>query len=348
MSHFSLLQAPQNIIVRLPNWLGDVVMATPVLADLRHHWPQAKITAMCQGNTGTLVQEDPHLDEILNFKRPSGWIHREVHGDIIQPLRQGHYDLGILLTHSLSSAWWFWRGNIQERVGYATNGRSWLLNVPVPVPPTRDTQHLVVTYKMLLEPLGIPLSFTPPKLYLNADEQAQAQDFLRHYHVHLNDLIIGINPGAAYGSAKCWPPERFRDLVLQLLNNPRIKVLFFGDKNTTSLIQNICVGMPERVVNLAGKTSLRELMALIQVCDLLLTNDSGPMHIASALSVPLIALFGSTSDVTTGPYQGGEVIHKHVACSPCYRRECPIDFRCMTQITVDEVKQRINQMLKDK
>jgi heptosyltransferase II len=335
---------PQNIIVRMPNWLGDLVMATPVLADLRHHWPEAKITAMCQGGLGTVLQEDPHVDELLNFKKPSGWIHRKEHLDIIEPLRQGHYDLGVLLTNSFSSAWWFWRGNVQNKIGYATHMRNWLLDIPVPFPEQREFQHLVITYKMLLAPLGIPLTSSSPHLYITEQEKQLIQEWLAKYGIEKGDIIVGINPGAAYGSAKCWLPERFKELSQLLLEDPKVKILYFGDRAGAQLVSQLCVGMPERVINLAGKTSLRELMAFIQACTVFLTNDSGPMHIASAMGTPLIALFGSTSDIATSPYSGGIVIHKHVACSPCYRRECPIDFRCMTRIEVDEVYSQLRKL----
>lgn len=339
--------SPENIIVRMPNWLGDLVMATPVLADLRHHWPKAKITAMCQGAVGDILQEDPHLDEVLKFKRPSGWLHRAVHHDIIHPLRQGRYDLGILLTNSFSSAWWFWRGHIQNRIGYATHWRSCLLDYAIPFPPQKNSQHLVITYKMLLQPLGIPLSDTGPKLYIADQEKQKINEWLDKLEVASENIIVGINPGAAYGSAKCWLPDRFKQVTERLLENPQIKILFFGDKSGASLVDEICTGLPvERVINLAGKTTLRELAAYIQACDIFLTNDSGPMHIASALGVPLVALFGSTSDIATGPYKGGKVIHKHVPCSPCYRRICPIDFRCMKKIEVEEVYENLQQLIK--
>lgn len=336
---------PQNILVRMPNWLGDLVMATPILADLRHHWPEAKITAMCQGSLGTLIQEDPHLDEIINFKRPSGWIHRQAHGDILTPLQQGHYDLGILLTNSFSSAWWFWRGKVQNRLGYATHCRSLLLDYPIPFSPERNQQHLVLTYKELLLPLGIPISSSSPKLYITNHEQLAIQDWLLKFAIHPEDIIIGINPGAAYGSAKCWLPDRFKKLSQKLLENEKIKIIYFGDKGGASLVNEICDGLSNRVVNLAGKTTLRELMAFINSCHIFLTNDSGPMHIASALGIPLLALFGSTSDIATRPYRNGRVIHKHVPCSPCYRRTCPIDFRCMTTIEVSEVYNEMQQMI---
>lgn len=344
-----ILLSPKNIIVRMPNWLGDLVMATPVLQDLRQHWPEAKITAMCQGNLGTILKDDLNIDEVLNFKKPSGWIHRTVHVDILDPLRKGHYDLGVLLTNSFSSAWWFWRGNVKNRLGYNMHWRRFLLDYPIPLPESYKKEHQVITYKRLLEPLGIPLSNTPPTLYLSEKEKEEIKEWLARNHIFPDqNIIIGVNPGAAYGSAKCWLPERFHEVAKKLLENPKVAILFFGDKSTAPLVNHICVGLPERVVNLAGKTNLRELMAFIQACDIFLTNDSGPMHMASALGTPLLALFGSTSDVATGPYRGGKVLHKHVECSPCYRRECPIDFRCMTRIGVEEVYEELIQLLKEK
>lgn len=342
--------SPKNILVRMPNWLGDLVMATPVLADLRAKWPDAEITAMCQSNVATLLTHDTSIDEVFSFKRPSGWIPHQEHWDLIQTLRLGKYDLGILLTNSFSSAWWFWIGNVQNRLGYACNARSFLLNKAIPFPPGRQQQHLVITYKMLLQPLGIPVSDTSPFLHIMQEERNAAIDLLSRYGAILGkNQIVGINPGAAYGSAKCWLPERFKEVTELLLKNPNLYIVYFGDPAGAALVNDICKEFSDRVINLAGKTSLRELMALISLCSVFLTNDSGPMHIASALNIPLVALFGSTSDVATGPYGGGEVIHKHVECSPCYRRTCPIDFRCMKRIEVNEVYSKIEKLLgKDK
>ncbi|NNM42768.1 MAG: glycosyltransferase family 9 protein, partial [Chlamydiae bacterium] len=140
----------------------------------------------------------------------------------------------------------------------------------------------------------------------------------------------------------------FREVKEKLLKNTDAYILYFGDQVSAPLVKEICAGLPDRVVNLAGITSLRQLSCLIHICDVLLTNDSGPMHIASALHTPLVALFGSTNEVMTGPYNGGDVIHKHVECSPCYQRTCPIDFRCMKKITTDEVYERILKILEIK
>jgi heptosyltransferase II len=323
---------PKNIVIRMPNWLGDAVMATPVLEDVRKKYPQAKITALCQASTATLLAENPHVDEFLTFSR-----NKESIKDVRETLKRQNFDLGILLTGSFSSAWWFYKANIPVRLGYKMHFRSLLLTDGVDVPKNYETQHLVITYKQILLPLGVPVSDTAPELFLTAQEKLEAEQYLEEENIYPENIIIGINPGAAYGSAKCWPEERFRELTKRLLTDPKVRVIYFGDKTSKPLVDKICEGLSPRVMNLANKTNLRELMALIFRCGLFITNDSGPMHIASAIRTPLVAIFGSTNEIKTGPYGGGRVIHKHVPCSPCYLRKCPIDFRCMMQITVDDV-----------
>lgn len=339
---------PKNIIVRMPNWIGDLIMATPVLSDLRKAYPDAHITAMCRYPLCDLLKEDPEIDELFCFSKTSGLGRRVEKRNIIEKLRKGKYDLGVLLTHSFSSAWWFWQGKVENRLGYECNGRKLLLTHSVPLPENIQNQHLVVTYKMLLQNLGIPISDTAPRLFLAEKELEEARTLLRRFGVAKNGIVVGINPGATYGSAKCWLPERFREVTQRLLQDKDIYVVYFGDSNTASLVGEIGQGLSSRVINLAGLTSLRQLACLIRLCDVLLTNDSGPMHIADALGTPIVALFGSTSEVVTGPYHRGTVIHKHVECSPCYQRTCPIDFRCMKKIEADEVYEEISRILREK
>lgn len=337
--------SPKNIVIRMPNWLGDLVMATPIIQDVRHAFPKANITVMCQSNVAGLLEKDPNIDELCRFTKPSAWARRVEGRNLIRVLRKGEYDLGILLTNSLSSAWFFWRGRVKSVIGYKGHWRRLLLDKAVPYPANRSRQHLVKTYKELLLPLGVPVSDTKPYLVVSDDEIAAARARLADLGIDKDHILVGINPGAAYGSAKCWIPERYQEVAQDLIKNPRVRVLFFGDRAGASLVDKICVGLPEAVVNLAAKTSLRELVTMIQLCDVFLTNDSGPMHIASAVQTPLLALFGSTNDTTTGPYEKGKVIHKHVECSPCYKRECPIDFRCMTRIEVSEVRLELERMI---
>jgi heptosyltransferase-2 len=348
MVHFKEISSPKKIIVRMPNWIGDFVMATPILTDLRKAFPEAEITAMCRAPLGELLREDPEINELFSFSKVNKFGRRSEKRSIIEKLRKGDYDLGILLTHSLSSAWWFWQGNVKNRLGYEGKGRRLLLTHPVPMPENSDKQHLVKTYKKLLEPLGIFSSSTAPRLFVTEQEVEEARLLLMQYGIPRGATLVGINPGAAYGSAKCWLPERFSAVTKRLLEEKDLYVLYFGDQASTGLVKEICKDLPVRVVNLSGLTSLRELASLISLCDVLLTNDSGPMHIADALGTPVVALFGSTDEVVTGPYRNGKVIHKHVSCSPCFQRTCPIDFRCMKQIEADEVCAEILCILKTK
>lgn len=339
---------PKNIIVRMPNWVGDMVMATPILVDLRRAFPHAKITAMCRTPLSELLEEDPDVDEIFSFSKTSPFSRHSDRKGIVEKLQQGKYDLGILLTNSLSSAWWFWQGKVQNRIGFDTKGRGLLLTHPVPLPGGIHEQHLVTTYKQLLTSIDLPISTTPPRIFVSEEEISQARNLLRQHGISEHHQIIGINPGATYGSAKCWLPERFREITRRLLEDKNVFVIYFGDQATSSLVKEISYGLSPRVVNLAGLTSLRELASLLTRCDVLLTNDSGPMHIAAALSVPIVALFGSTSKEVTGPFCSGVVIQKAVECSPCYQRTCPIDFRCMKKIETDEVYQELINVLHNK
>lgn len=336
MAHF------KNIIVRMPNWIGDLVMATPVLADLKIHYPSSSITAMALESGATLLENSPYVDQVFAFSKPSEFERKKETRQLISRLQQGKYDLGLLLTNSFSSAWTFWRGRIEKRMGYQSDFRSFLLTSSLPKPKKKI--HQVEVYKHLLSLLHIPFSQTLPEIFLTQEELDQAKETLKTLKID-QKKIIGIHPGASFGPAKCWLPPRYRALAESFVKSDDKAVLFFGDSQSSGLINQITEGLSKNTFNLAGKTSLRELAALISQCDLMISNDSGPMHMAAALKVPLLALFGSTNEITTGPYKHGTVIHKHVSCSPCYLRTCPIDFKCMKQITTDEVIHKAHQML---
>jgi heptosyltransferase-2 len=332
----------EKIIVRMPNWIGDFVMGIPILHDLRHAFPDAQISALTPTHLSSILNKDPHLNHVIGFSRDRRFSPKNSDGSsLIREIRKEKYDIGLLLTNSFSSALHFYLGGVSKRIGFYDSSRRYLLNKGVPFPERRKEQHLVTTYKMLLASLDIEISETRPELFLSDQEIKAARE-----KIPAGKKVIGINPGAAYGSAKCWIPERFREVARDLLSqDPDRIVLFFGDNGTKELVDRICHKLGNRVINLAGKTSLRELMAFIKISDVFLTNDSGPMHIAAALRVPLVALFGSTNSTVTGPYLNGSVIQKAVSCSPCFKRTCPTDFRCMKQIRSDEVIQILEKVL---
>jgi len=329
----------EKIIVRLPNWIGDFVMATPALSDLRRRFPSAKITAMSSAPICELLKDDPDIDDCFCITNSTGKRHNFM--KIARRLQKEKYDLGILLTNSFSSAFWFWLGRVKRRLGYAMDWRSLLLTDSMEPPDTKI--HQVDFYKHLLQPLGIPFSETAPRLFLSKQDEEQAMELLLQRGYRSGCPLIGINPGAAYGSAKCWPGERFRALALRFLQDENSFIVFFGDTQSERLVAQICKDLPGRVINLAGITNLRQLASIIKNCNVLVTNDSGPMHIGVALHTPVVALFGSTDDLITGPWgQKEAVINKRLACSPCFRRTCPTDFCCMNKIEVEEVAQKAN------
>lgn len=326
----------KKICVRMPNWLGDAVMGTPVLEDIKRAFPDCTLTVLCHSAIKVLLEATPHIDEFIVFpadkKRDTTEKKR-----IFKELQKGQFDAGILLTRSFSSAWWFYRGAISRRIGFKDHFRALLLTDALNIPENEELEHQVITYKRLLEPLGIPQSTTKPTLYITEQERGTCQKHLSDLGIEPHHLLIGMNPGAAFGSAKCWPADRFKELTARLLAHPDVRVIFFGDSVSKPLVDDITRPFGDKVANVAGKTSLRSFTTLLSLCNCLVTNDSGPMHVAAALSTPLVAIFGSTNEIKTGPYGGGTIVHKHTLCSPCYKRTCPIDFRCMTSITVDDV-----------
>jgi heptosyltransferase-2 len=331
---------PKKILVRMPNWIGDAVMATPVLEDIKRFFPSACIGIFCSDSIACLLQGAP-VDEVLAFSKEQMQT-KEGREALLHEISLFSADVGLLLTNSFSSAWWF--KNIPVRIGYKTHLRSLLLTHGVDLPQNIETQHLVLTYKQLLSQLAIPLSNTSPALWITDQEKKEAQELLRSYGVPRGAKVIAINPHAAFGQAKCWLPERFYELILRLVQEENSYILLLGDKSAQEMMEQRIDPYHERVISLAGKTSLRMLLALLDSSSLLVTNDSGPMHMAAARSVPLVAIFGSTNEIKTGPYsKEAQILHKHTACSPCYLRKCPIDFRCMKAISVDEVFRAVQE-----
>jgi heptosyltransferase-2 len=234
-----------------------------------------------------------------------------------------------------------WRAGIPVRIGYARDGRSWLLSEAVEVPPPAAYGHQVYYYLELLFRAGIIESLKMPqeaRLHLAESEQRWAVKQLQTVGLGGRRFLVGVNPGASFGGAKRWPAERYANLADRLIDALGADVLIFGSPAERPLAEAVARAMQHTPVLVAGETTLREFMALMAKCHLIITNDSGPMHVAAALSLPLVAIFGSTNERGTGPLGLRARIIKHPAeCSPCGFRECPIDFRCMNRISVDDV-----------
>ncbi len=326
-------------MVRAVNWLGDAVMTTPSLAAIRASYPQATITAVARPPVAELLRLHPAVDETVVYD--SRGLHAGTSGRfrMARVLRRYRFDAAILLQNAFDAALLALLARIPERAGYATDGRRFLLSRPVPATAEILSLHHVEYYLRLLQALGIPRP-EPASLSLRvaAEERAAIRERLATLGVPNGKRILGINPGATYGSSKRWYPDRFAAAADALSEEWDASVVLMGSVPESPLAGEVEAAMRRRPVNLAGRTTVRELMSLLAECFFLVTNDSGPMHIAAAFGVPIAAVFGPTDWNKTSPWTGrARVVRVDVDCSPCRLRECDRGHECMLGITPEMV-----------
>jgi heptosyltransferase-2 len=338
-----------HILVRSTNWIGDAIMTTPALVALRNRYPQARIGVLARPWVAPVFSAHPAVDEVIPLvvRRAAQSLLDRI--ALAKSLRESRFDLALLFPNSFDSALMARLAGIPERVGYDTDGRGIFLTSAVPVPKERFVRHEIFHYLGLIRALenGFRQSGeaaeddAAPHLSLHVPPQGEkgAQAVLARLRLPEEVSLVGFNPGAAYGPAKCWPVERFAALGAALTERfPRVHILVFGTGGERPVGETICHALGGRCHNLAGLTSLPEVMGLIRRLDLLVTNDSGLMHVGAALDIPLVAIFGSTNPVTTGPWSArSTVVRTELSCSPCLKRTCPEDFGCMRSIRVDQV-----------
>ncbi len=327
-----------RILVRAVNWVGDAVMTTPAIALIRQHFPQAEITVLANGMVGEIFSYHQWVDKIIIFDRKGR--HKGIAGRfrLSQELRKKSFDMAIILPNSFDSALVPWLAGIPVRLGKSSDGRGFMLTGRYLPAKGAAVIHEVGYYLDLVRHFGISGQIKNPALFTTPEEESEAAGRLAAHGISADDKLIGINPGAAFGSAKRWYPERFAEAAQRLAAEWSGKIIIFGGPSETDIAADIEKRLSGNAVNLAGKTTVRELMALIKRCSFFVTNDSGPMHMAAAFGVPLAAIFGSTDHATTSPYTDKAVIiRKDVPCAPCKLRECPTNHECMTAVTADDV-----------
>ncbi|SPP65646.1 lipopolysaccharide heptosyltransferase II [Nitrospira lenta] len=339
-------ELPSRILVRAPNWIGDAVMCEPALRGLRALFPKAEITLLAKPAIAELFIAYPGIDRRLVYDDRG--IHAGLSGKwtLAGLLRRQRFDLAVLFQNAFEAALIAWLAGIRRRYGYGTDGRAFLLTDPVARPDRATLVHQVHYYWDLLKPLGVTGAPTVPALTVSADEIRAMDERLTESGVGREDLIVGVNPGSTYGSAKRWLPERYAEAALRVCRQIEqgqrrpVSVVILGAKGEEALGQSVADRLTVRSAVLSGRTNIRELMAATKRCTILLTNDTGPMHMAAAFAVPVVAVFGPTDWKTTAPYgQEASIVRQPVDCAPCLLRECPIDHRCMTGVTVDMVTQ---------
>jgi heptosyltransferase-2 len=318
----------RRLLVFVPNWLGDAVMALPALADLRRALPDAVIDVAARPSIAPLVPLVPGIGQALVLGQ----------GDAsLGAVRAGDYDTALLLPNSFASAWFARRAGIPERWGYRHEGRALLLTRAV-APPTRV--HQAAFYQRLTTALGFPPGPLEPSLALSHDLRAIGDDTLRTEGWDGSGPLVAIAPGAAFGGAKRWPADRFASTVDALARDGVGTVLVGAPADTRAAAEvRAAVRGARRPFDLVGKTDLSTLAAVLVHCRVLLTNDSGAMHFAAALGVNVTAVFGPTNEAETRPLGRGRisVLHTRVWCRPCMLRECPLTHACMRGVAVDAV-----------
>jgi len=353
----------RRLLIRGTNWVGDSILSLPALKRARLEFPQAKITLLVLPWVAGIYEGCTAIDEIWLYDRQD--LHRGLSGKLrlIRELRERRFDAALLFQNAFEAAVLARLAGIPVRAGYDRDGRGWLLSHKVSVDPHVSKLHQTYYYLDLLEQLlGRPrtaqglepkptsqfVAAVMPDITLVASPERKhaAQTRLQLQGVEFNRTVVGVNPGAFYGSAKRWLSERYATVLDRLIDERQASVVIFGSPTEVSIAEAIQSGMRNRPIVLSGRTELNELIAMLACCDLFLTNDSGPMHLAAALRVPTLAIFGPTDEIATGPMSSAVVVvNKRIECSPCLLRECPIDHRCMTLISAEEVARQAFQMI---
>lgn len=320
----------ERILIRATNWVGDAILSLPAVEAVRARFPQARITILARPWVADIYRFGDFADEILLYERKQGLGQVRERLRVIAALRARRFDCALLLQNAFDAALLAALAGVPERIGYARDGRRWLLTRPVRTPRKGEIpEHESFYYLELLCRAG----------WL---ERLPEQPVARLGGIrHEPEPVIGVSPGAAYGTAKRWLPERFAAAAAALAREKRATVSVFGSAGESGLCEQVAAEIRSLGVeaqSFAGHTSLAEFIRLAARCMLFLTNDSGAMHVAAALGVPTVAVFGATNPVATAPL-GPRVrlVREPVECSPCLLRECPIDHRCMTRVSADRV-----------
>jgi heptosyltransferase-2 len=309
---------------------------------VREHFPHAEITLMVRPWVAGLFTAAPFIDKVWSEEKPTGFADWK---RIMRAIRENEFDLGLLLPNSFESALMMFLGRVPQRIGYRTDARDWMLTNSIA--PIKDSRHQVQYYLDLVNVLTSTQIRPSIEIQATSDERATARRLLNAEGISNDKPFLVLNPGAAYGSAKRWHEDRFAAVAETLSVELGMHVALIGSESERSIGEQIRDRMTQPAAVLTGKTSLETLIGVLAESSLMITNDSGPMHIASALGIPTVAVFGSTDERVTGPCgPRTRVVKRAVECSPCLLRKCPIDHRCMNAVTIEDVCSAARALLK--
>ncbi|HJP93035.1 MAG TPA: lipopolysaccharide heptosyltransferase II [Pyrinomonadaceae bacterium] len=340
----------KRVVVRGTNWVGDSVMTVPALRALRRVLPDAHITLAIRPGTKGVFSEAEFIDDVLVYDRRSAF-------SVVSQIREWkrrNFDLALLFQNAFEAALIPFLAGVPLRLGYATESRQALLTHPLALPDWRSSRHEVFYYlylvtaleQMLFASSSICESEPDSSIEISESRKAEARELFRAHGVREEEAVVAICPGSINSRAKRWPAERYAALADRFIESQR-QVLLIGSRDEADVSQEVASRMRNRPVVLTGETTLDQIVAVLATADLVVTNDTGPAHIGAALGRPTIVIFGPTNPLTTRPFSPDAEILRHPPdCAPCMLRDCPIDHRCMTAITVDEVFEHSHALLK--
>ena len=340
----------KRVVVRGTNWAGDSVMTVPALRALRRVLPHANITLAIRPGVKGIFSEADFVDDVLVYDRRSVF-------SVVSQVREWKrrkFDLALLFQNAFEAALIPFLAGVPLRLGYATEARQPLLTHPLALPDWRSSRHEIFYYLYLVTALEQTLFGTSTicesepdtGIQISEKRKAEARNLLREHGVREAEPVVAICPGSINSRAKRWPAESFAALADRLVESKR-QVVLIGSRDELDVSQEVAGRMRYEPIVLTGKTTLDQVVSVLATMDLIVTNDTGPAHIGAALGRPTIVIFGPTNPLTTRPFAPeAEILRHPPECAPCMLRDCPIDHRCMTAITVDEVFEHSHALLK--
>jgi heptosyltransferase II len=336
----------RGILIRAANWVGDAVMTLPALEAVREIFPSSLIAVLAKPWVAPIYEHHPAVDQILLFRKEEGVFNGL--GSMVRAIRmirQRRFDLAILFQNAFEAAFLTRLAAVRLRVGYNTDGRGFLLTHRIIRSKEVLRVHQTEYYLSLLRGMGWKVEARAPRLYVSVSDADAAMNLLRSQGIRKEDVVLGLGPGAVFGGAKRWPAERFAEIGDRAALEWGARIVLFGSHRETDICKQVSQAMQQPALDLSGQTPLGTAMGLVGQCAFFVSNDSGLMHIAAALKIPTVAIFGPTDPVATGPVGPYTRIVRHdTACAPCLKPECTEDHACMLGIGSKEVWEAMEQM----
>ncbi|HMG75275.1 MAG TPA: lipopolysaccharide heptosyltransferase II [Pyrinomonadaceae bacterium] len=338
-----------RVVVRVPNWVGDAVMSVPALRELRRLLPEAQITLVSRSGAADIFIDAAFVDEVLIYDRAG----LASTGNQIREWRLRKFDLALLFQNAFEAAAIAFLSGTPTRMGYDTERRGLLLTHSLPSPSWKNERHESFYYLHLVAKLeelisgSTSVENSEPRFDLDVseDRKRKALRLLHEHGAHIDAALTVLCPGSINSRAKRWPAERYAKLADRLAESGA-DVVLIGSPTESDVSQEICKLAQRQPIVLTGKTTVAEAAAIISIADVLIANDTGPAHIGAALHTPTLVIFGPTNPLTTYPFSSSaEIVRRAPDCAPCMLRDCPIDHRCMTAITPEDVFVRASVLM---